>query len=77
MGRAIGGAVMGRDRADRSNFNSTMRDLTLKREAPKSAFILIILYCLTKISFSGNMIELNIMLNVWNYAAYIFYTGSA
>lgn len=43
MWRAIGGAVMGRDRADRSNFNSTMRDLTLKREAPKSAFILIIL----------------------------------
>ncbi|MBR2821897.1 MAG: EAL domain-containing protein [Clostridiales bacterium] len=34
---------MGRDRADRSVFNSTMRDLTLKREAPKSAFILIIL----------------------------------
>lgn len=43
MWRAIGGAVMGRDRADRSVFNSTMRDLTLKREAPKSAFILIIL----------------------------------
>ncbi len=34
---------MGRGKADRSVFNSTMRDLTLKREAPKSAFILIIL----------------------------------